>query len=57
MPSVARGVMTVTGLCWGGTNGDGVKVYERVDGGRSLLEVAALPKVKASTAFLWLQGA
>jgi hypothetical protein len=38
----------------GGTNGGGVKVYERVDGGRSLLEVAALPEVKAPTAFLWL---
>ena len=38
----------------GGTNGGGVKVYERVDGGRSLREVVALPEVKAPTAFLWL---
>jgi Lactonase, 7-bladed beta-propeller len=40
----------------GGTNGGGVKVYERVDGGRSLREVAALPEIKAPTAFLWLQS-
>jgi 6-phosphogluconolactonase (cycloisomerase 2 family) len=38
----------------GGTNGGGVKLYERVDGGRSLSEVAALPEVRAPTAFLWL---
>ena len=38
----------------GGTHGGGVKVYERVDGGRFLREVAALPEVEAPTAFLWL---
>ncbi|KAH9161433.1 3-carboxy-cis,cis-mucoante lactonizing enzyme [Lactarius sanguifluus] len=37
----------------GGTQGGGVKVYERVDGGRSLREIASLPEVEQPTAFLW----
>ena len=40
----------------GGTQGGGVKVYERVEGGCSLSEVAALPEVEAPTAFLWLRS-
>jgi len=38
----------------GGMLGGGVKVYERVDGGRSLKEIAALPDIEGSTNFLWL---
>jgi len=41
----------------GGARGGGVKVYERVDGGRSLREVASLPGVEKPTAFLWSQEA
>lgn len=41
----------------GGTQGGGVKVYERVDNGRSLREVASLPGVEQPTAFLWLRDA
>ena len=39
----------------GGALGGGVKVYERVDGGRSIKEIAALPDIEGPTAFLWLQ--
>jgi len=38
----------------GGMLGGGVKVYERVDGGRSLKEIAALPDIEGPTNFLWL---
>jgi hypothetical protein len=38
----------------GGARGGGVKMYERVDGGRSVKEVAALSDVQAPTGFLWL---
>lgn len=38
----------------GGMLGGGVKVYERVDGGRSLKEIAALPDIEGPTGFLWL---
>lgn len=38
----------------GGAFGGGVKVYERIDGGRSVREVAALPDIEGPTAFLWL---
>jgi len=38
----------------GGMMGGGVKVYERVDGGRSLKEIAALPDIEEPTGFLWL---
>ncbi|KAI0305552.1 3-carboxy-cis,cis-mucoante lactonizing enzyme [Multifurca ochricompacta] len=39
----------------GGVLGGGVKLYERIDGGRSLREIATLPQVEAPTAFLWLR--
>ncbi|KAF8265802.1 3-carboxy-cis,cis-mucoante lactonizing enzyme [Lactarius quietus] len=39
----------------GGTWGGGVKVYERVDGGRALREVASLPEIEKPTAFLCLR--
>ena len=38
----------------GGMLGGGVKVYERVDGGRSLKEIAALPDIEGPAGFLWL---
>jgi len=38
----------------GGMLGGGVKVYERVDGGRSLKEIAALPDIEEPAGFLWL---
>jgi hypothetical protein len=38
----------------GGMNGGGVKVYERVDGGRSLKEIAAVPDIVEPAGFLWL---
>lgn len=41
-------------LIAGGTNGGGVKVFERVDGGASLRLVAVNDAVEAPTGFLWL---
>ena len=41
----------------GGTQGGGVKVYERTHGGRALREVVSLPGVERPTAFLWLREA
>ena len=38
----------------GGMLGGGVKVYERVDGGRSLKEVVALPDIEEPAGFFWL---
>jgi len=38
----------------GGMQGGGVKVYERVDRGRSLKEIAALPDIEGPAGFLWL---
>jgi len=38
----------------GGMLGGGVKVYERVDGGRSIKEIAALPDIEGLAGFLWL---
>ena len=38
----------------GGMLGCGVKMYERVDGGRSIKEIAALPDIEGPTDFLWL---
>ena len=38
----------------GGLLGGGIKVYERVDGGRSLKETAALPDVEGPAGSLWL---
>lgn len=40
-------------LITGGTNGGGVKVFERVNLGKGLKEVASNISVKAPTAFLW----
>ena len=40
-------------LVVGGARGGGVKVFERVDGGRGLKEIAAVD-VEAPTGFLWL---
>ena len=39
----------------GGMLGGGVKMYERVDGGRSIKEIAALPDVEGPTGFLWIR--
>lgn len=42
--------------CWliaGGVLGGGVKVFERVDGGKDLKQVASL-ELEAPTGFLWL---
>ncbi|KAL0575843.1 hypothetical protein V5O48_006133 [Marasmius crinis-equi] len=41
-------------LIAGGANGGGVRVYERIDGGKGLKLVAQNEKVKAPTGFLWL---
>jgi 6-phosphogluconolactonase (cycloisomerase 2 family) len=40
-------------LVAGGANGGGVKMYERVDGGRDLKEVASVA-VDQPTSFLWM---
>jgi 6-phosphogluconolactonase (cycloisomerase 2 family) len=37
----------------GGQTAGGVKVFERVDGGRSVKELAALPDIQAPTGFVW----
>jgi hypothetical protein len=37
----------------GGVNGGGVKVFQRVDGGRGLKEVARNESIAAPTGFLW----
>ncbi|TRM69788.1 Lactonase, 7-bladed beta-propeller-domain-containing protein [Schizophyllum amplum] len=37
-----------------GQNGGGVKVFERIDGGKGLKEVAAKADVESATHFLWL---
>lgn len=39
-------------LIAGGVRGGGVKIFERVDGGRGLKEVASAP-LEAPTGFLW----
>ncbi|KAF8216415.1 Lactonase, 7-bladed beta-propeller-domain-containing protein [Mycena galopus ATCC 62051] len=41
-------------LVAGGANGGGVKVFERIDGGKGLKEVAANSSVEAPTGFLWV---
>lgn len=38
----------------GGAQGGGIRVLERVDGGKAFREVAKLEGVDAPTAFLWL---
>ncbi|KAF8058602.1 Lactonase, 7-bladed beta-propeller-domain-containing protein [Lyophyllum atratum] len=40
-------------LVAGGVNGGGVKVFERVNGGRNLKIVAENPSIEAPTGFLW----
>ncbi|TFK45121.1 Lactonase, 7-bladed beta-propeller-domain-containing protein [Crucibulum laeve] len=40
-------------LVAGGVNGGGVKIFQRVDGGKGLKEVAANTSVEAPTGFLW----
>jgi len=42
-------------LIIGGMLGGGVKMYERIEGGRSVMEIAALPDIEGSTGFLWLR--
>ncbi|KAK7012260.1 3-carboxy-cis,cis-mucoante lactonizing enzyme [Favolaschia claudopus] len=41
-------------LVAGGANGGGVKVFERIDGGKGLKELAANSSVEAPTGFLWV---
>ncbi|KDQ56245.1 hypothetical protein JAAARDRAFT_59153 [Jaapia argillacea MUCL 33604] len=41
-------------LVAGGVNGHGVKIFERVDGGKGLKEVVADMDIKAPTGFLWV---
>jgi len=54
-----RGVATGGGdgrwMMLGGMLGGGVKVYERVDGGRLIKEIAALPDIEGPTGFLWIR--
>lgn len=38
----------------GGVESNGAKVFERVDGGKSLKEIASLPTVAKPTGFVWL---
>jgi 6-phosphogluconolactonase (cycloisomerase 2 family) len=40
-------------LIAGGVNGGGVKVFERINGGKALKEVAKNQGITAPTAFLW----
>lgn len=44
-------------LIAGGTFGGGVKMFERVDNGRNLKEVAHLKDVERPTGFYWLPAA
>ena len=41
-------------LIAGGVNGGGVKMFERIDGGKSLQLVAINDSIQAPTGFLWL---
>lgn len=41
-------------LVAGGAEGGGAKVFERIDGGKGLKEVAAEKSVQSPTGFLWL---
>ncbi|KAH9485787.1 putative 6-phosphogluconolactonase [Psilocybe cubensis] len=41
-------------LIAGGANGGGVKMFERINGGKSLKEIASNDSVQAPTGFLWL---
>jgi len=40
-------------LVAGGAQGGGVKIFERIDGGKGLKEVAKTEEVLAPTSFLW----
>jgi Lactonase, 7-bladed beta-propeller len=42
-------------IIMGGMLGGGVKMFERVDGGRSVMEIAALPDIQGPTGFQWLR--
>jgi hypothetical protein len=42
-------------IIMGGMLGGGVKMFERIEGGRALMEIAALPDIEKSTGFLWLR--
>lgn len=41
-------------LVAGGVHGGGVKVFERIEGGKSLKEIASNPDIVKPTGFLWL---
>jgi len=41
-------------LITGGANGGGVKVFERIDDGKSLRLIATNDSIRAPTSFLWL---
>jgi 6-phosphogluconolactonase (cycloisomerase 2 family) len=41
-------------LIAGGVNGGGVKVFERIDGGKSLQLIVTNDSIQAPTSFLWL---
>jgi len=41
-------------LVAGGVNGGGVKVFERIEGGKNLRVVAENDSIEAPTAFLWV---
>lgn len=43
-------------LAAGGVKGGGVKIYERVDGGKDLKEVVHKADVEAPTGFWWLKA-
>ena len=42
-------------IIMGGMLGGGVKMYERIEGGRALMEIATLPDIERPTGFLWLR--
>jgi 6-phosphogluconolactonase (cycloisomerase 2 family) len=41
-------------LIAGGVNGGGVKVFERIDGGRNFRLAAQIKDIKAPTGFIWI---
>jgi hypothetical protein len=41
-------------LIAGGVNGGGVRMFERIDGGRSLRLIATNDSIQSPTDFLWL---
>lgn len=44
-------------LVIGGTKGGGVKIFQRIEGGKNLKLVAHDPSVQSPTGFAWLQSA